>query len=345
VKFLDKKEQVIDIELTQHGKRLLSRGKLKPVFYAFFDDDILYDSEYGGFEENRNDIGERVRNDTPALEVQYVYSGIETDVSKTIAQKRTNLAHGIDEDIIIQSTPEKHYAVSAPLGNSSLNDAEAPSWSVNVLQGEISGSVLVATGSQPNTKIPQLNMIDVTYKTTPVKPPLGQPDALDGGGDEELDRNSTDVNFTSSRFEDGSFINIQEDFLLFEVSEKNVDSLTKNFDIEIFMKEEDVATGQDILVPLLFDMNKPLVVNDILVDQSDEPLENRSLDPSYVDHFFHVYVDDEIDKQTLCKLVPTPLLEASFPADFLDCVDVVVTPDPTGLYDSDVSELDLDDEC
>lgn len=344
MKFLDKKEQVIDIELTQHGKRLLSRGKLKPVFYAFFDDDILYDAEYGGFEENRNDAGDRIRNDTPAVEVQYAYSGIETDVNRIISQKRTNLARGIEEDILVQGTPEKHYAISSPLGNSSLNDAEAPAWSVNVLQGEITGSVTVATGSQPNIKIPQLNMSDITYKTTPYMPPLGQPDAGDAGGDEEPHRNATDVNFASSRFEDGSFIKIREDFLLFEVSEENVDSLSKNFDIEIFLKEED-PSGQDILIPLLFDANRPLVVNDILVDQDETPLENRSLDPSYVDHFFHVYVDDEIDKQTLCKLVPTPLLEASFPADYLDCVDVGPAPDATGLYDSDVNELDLDDEC
>ena len=46
--FLDKKEQVLDIQLTQYGKYLLSKGKLKPVYYSFFDDDVLYDSTYAG---------------------------------------------------------------------------------------------------------------------------------------------------------------------------------------------------------------------------------------------------------------------------------------------------------
>ena len=41
--FFNKKEDVIDLQLTQYGKYLLSQGKLKPVYYAFFDDDILYD--------------------------------------------------------------------------------------------------------------------------------------------------------------------------------------------------------------------------------------------------------------------------------------------------------------
>ena len=44
--FFNKKEEVIDIQLTQYGKYLLSIGKLEPVYYAFFDDNILYDSNY-----------------------------------------------------------------------------------------------------------------------------------------------------------------------------------------------------------------------------------------------------------------------------------------------------------
>ena len=36
--FFNKKEEVMDIELTQYGKYLLSQGKFKPVFYAFFDE-------------------------------------------------------------------------------------------------------------------------------------------------------------------------------------------------------------------------------------------------------------------------------------------------------------------
>lgn len=44
--FLNKKEEVIDIELTRYGSTLLALGKFKPEFYAFFDEDILYDIEH-----------------------------------------------------------------------------------------------------------------------------------------------------------------------------------------------------------------------------------------------------------------------------------------------------------
>ena len=42
--FSNKKEDVIDLKLTTHGRRLLSDGVFKPVYYSFFDDNILYDA-------------------------------------------------------------------------------------------------------------------------------------------------------------------------------------------------------------------------------------------------------------------------------------------------------------
>ena len=45
-KFLNKKEQVYDLKLTSYGKYLLSIGRFKPVYYAFFDDNVLYDKTY-----------------------------------------------------------------------------------------------------------------------------------------------------------------------------------------------------------------------------------------------------------------------------------------------------------
>ena len=45
--FFNRKEEVIDIQLTQYGKYVLSKGRFKPDCYAFFDDDIIYDTAYG----------------------------------------------------------------------------------------------------------------------------------------------------------------------------------------------------------------------------------------------------------------------------------------------------------
>ena len=48
MEFFNRKEEVLDVELTQYGKYLLSVGKFKPSFYAFFDDDVIYDTQYQG---------------------------------------------------------------------------------------------------------------------------------------------------------------------------------------------------------------------------------------------------------------------------------------------------------
>ena len=61
--FADQIEEVLDIELTQYGKNLLTRGRFKPAFYAFFDDDIIYDSTYAGFTEIQNETEKRIQND------------------------------------------------------------------------------------------------------------------------------------------------------------------------------------------------------------------------------------------------------------------------------------------
>ena len=58
--FLDKKEEGIDIELTQFGKHKLSVGEFKPVYYAFYDEDIVYDTKYAGYEESQYNAEKRI---------------------------------------------------------------------------------------------------------------------------------------------------------------------------------------------------------------------------------------------------------------------------------------------
>ena len=45
-KFLNKKERTYEFKLTPYGHYLFSAGSFKPVYYGFYDDNILYDSVY-----------------------------------------------------------------------------------------------------------------------------------------------------------------------------------------------------------------------------------------------------------------------------------------------------------
>ena len=81
--FFDKKEEVLQVELTQYGKHLLSKGEFVPVYYSFFDDDVTYDWRYtGDTAEKQNYAQDRSLDETPSPKVQYVFSGRETIVSE-----------------------------------------------------------------------------------------------------------------------------------------------------------------------------------------------------------------------------------------------------------------------
>ena len=79
-KFLDKKERVIDFQLTPYGKHRLSVGQLRPEYYAFFDTGVLYDSEYAGFKEVQTKIHERIKTETQFIEGILLFEEAENSV-------------------------------------------------------------------------------------------------------------------------------------------------------------------------------------------------------------------------------------------------------------------------
>lgn len=85
MKFLNKKEQVLDTLLTPYGEYLLSTGRFNPVFYAFYDDNILYDIGYAGASEYQNNIEPRIQEETPQLETQSTFSDRNRYRAKSIS--------------------------------------------------------------------------------------------------------------------------------------------------------------------------------------------------------------------------------------------------------------------
>ena len=63
--FFNKKEEVLEIKLSSYGKQKLAAGTFKPVYYAFFDDDILYDGARAGISEDNNNIEPRIQEERP----------------------------------------------------------------------------------------------------------------------------------------------------------------------------------------------------------------------------------------------------------------------------------------
>ena len=350
MKFLNKQEQVIDLQLTQYGKYLLSNGKFKPVFYAFFDDGILYDSEYAYGPQQQKDIQNRIKSETPQLETQYNFRGVESEVRKvnTLIRSQDQWEKRFFEDQTIRppdTLTDKQYALQNIIGTSDLNSENAPSWNVNFLMGDITSSVSTTSwikGDIANRiNIPQITASNVVYNTAIRKVAADQ---TIGAEDSDIYGNEyIDV------FADNEGI-------LLDVSEFNVDFEKDQYEIEVYeIEEETISNGnggtRQNLVPLYFVKYPDRVQNGILIDretyleQIDIPgLSDFNIDPSFVEYFLEIDVDNEIDKDVLCKHAKDNSL-GIYSTRFLDCEDADVKReiDARNIYNTDVTEEDLKD--
>ena len=131
MKFFNKKEDVFDIKLTTYGRYKLSQGDFTPVYYAFFDDGVVYDSAYLGFGEDQNVAETRIQKLTPTVRTQHCFSGAEKRATQTDVR---------------QEVPDLEYSLNGRLGNSSLTTNRAPAWDIKMYQGELLGESHVLAG-------------------------------------------------------------------------------------------------------------------------------------------------------------------------------------------------------
>jgi hypothetical protein len=337
MKFLNKKEEIIQVKLTQYGKHLLSKGILDPTYYAFYDDNILYDAEYAGTTtEHQNEAHNRIVENTPQVEAQYVFDSIEDQVLKVNDYIRSadekNHTYGLLAELGSEATlPQgaQYHAMTSPLGTSKLDSNFAPAWNISFLNGTISGSVPLITGSYQNSFIPQISPNAVTYKYRIVdgdKIPASEMRDLEDSDDfldnpdahpnqTALDENASQPGLGSGefvdQFEDGNYLAIYDDSLILEITEENTDFDKENFDIEVYKvstqaSADKIGTNKEVLVPLYFSKKPDLVRNGILLDPADISAEEKEIpedDPSYVGYFFDVLTDREIDPKILVEVM------------------------------------------
>lgn len=315
--FFNRKEEVLDIELTQFGKYLLSKGQFKPEFYAFFDDDILYDAKFAGVTtEDQNQIESRIK-ETPRLKTQYAFSGIETEINRSVEESRTNAVNddALDRNAppikLIQPDADRNYATSTPLGNAKIGSDKAPAWRVHFLQGELSSSAtLQVSDGQPTQPIPQLN-VDVIYETS-VRTQLE--------AEEEILHQDV-------VFDDGTYIHLDANSVVLEVQELNSLKTNTEFDIEIYSIEDEVVdgalTGKEILNSLKFrkpiEKNYKITENNIYVPEPANASTRPPVNETQVDYFLDLDVDSEIDQDLMCKLKPVDKTRGIFSSRKYEC--------------------------
>lgn len=274
--FFNRQEDVISIELTQYGKRLLASGEFNPVYYSFSDDSIIYDSEYCNNSENHNDISNRINNLIPSMKPLYNLTSVEEN-SDTQGTRDTN-----------------NRALQTQLSNAEVGTRYIPAVQIKVLSGMISGSVDFLTGACPTERIPQITFQDVLSRTY-------------------VSRDTGSVPAGTFIYPDGSSLRVHQEYLLLDISELNAPDGVEDFTIELFeLVDEDTSgriytPGPDAALYYIREVPKRLTfANDGLSGRvgefyEDQPQVARIITPKSAEYFFDIKIDEEIDPSILAQ--------------------------------------------
>ena len=250
-KFLNKKEQVFDFKLTPYGKYLLSIGSFRPTYYAFYDDNIVYDSLYMNISESQNDSITRINDKTQYLEGLLIFE----DVEKKASNNKGDKINFFDLDITpTKEVPRKDtFKYDAAIGDSFIESEYAnyaPAWKVTILNGTITSTS--AKDYMNNLNIPQVNVqVDYRKKVSTQEQILrghnsdGEKMVLDpltrNFIPEGVQPSEADISLLSGKFYDERVIHLIKQDLQVHIEELNTEMLTENFDIEIF--EQQIEPG------------------------------------------------------------------------------------------------------
>jgi len=299
--FFNKKEEVIDIELTPLGEALLSVGRLKPHYYAFFDEDVLYDANgAASIIEDQNDIETRIQSDTPKLKTQVVFDGIETNLRPLIQSSRISdsLEPGDNIYDVIPPNIDRNFSIIEPLGSMALGSKNAPAWDIKVLKGELSGAINYLTGSRSSglesdvKRIAQLEF-DIEYRVV-----VGNINEIDYNGEiAEQGR------IMSPIYDDGTFLYLDDDpqELILAIDEEN-SAIDLDYDMEVFAVQDLATEEAPTLTPLHFLKPDVEIKDGILLDKPIQQ-SSRALDSSFAEYFFLINCDTQIPSEDICPVL------------------------------------------
>ena len=297
MEFFNKKEEVLDLQLTQYGKYLLSIGKLNPAYYTLHDENVIYDSQFSQGTELQSEARVRIQSDTPILKTQYNFISLDSMQSK-------------DPDF--QDDKERTGGVTRPLATSNLGSDKIPSWNINALGGVFltgsTTSVISSSASAIVQEIPQIGA-EVTYYIAPVMIgdvlTEGDIELIESGvadGTEQPVIEGTSIAYGVEILEDGSSFSIHEDYLILQIVEDNAPMGNDNFEVEVFQVETETDTTSGViaekLIPMNFKKEPILIVNDILVEAVEE--DDTEIDSTFVGYYFDLELDGEISSDIIC---------------------------------------------
>lgn len=256
--FFNKKEEVLSIELTNHGRELLARGLFKPVYYSFFDNDVIYNSANSGFIEVQNEIEDRITKESPILKPLRTVQSLKDD-SKwgTFDLKKLNETLG------------------RPIGASDSNTNYYPAWNINFVRGGIK-SINYPSSSAPNgDEIPEIVLEDCYIDIV-----------IEKNYNENFIFPSEVKTLPPKPNGDGTYVKIIDNFLLLTIEEKNVVDIGDNFIVEFIyddgINEKILNVYDEVSVS---DYNK-VDSNNIMLDTKENESSNIYRTDPTISSFF-----------------------------------------------------------
>jgi len=325
--YFNKKEQVLDIKLTQYGKYALSIGKLNPTYYKFFDDNILYDGAHANITEAQNDVHGRIVNQTPQSLTQHNYVGVETEFKKDYNSQSDQ--HGVSEfqKINIKSNAERDCTLLRELGTTDMGSAKIPEWKVQLLHGKIDTFSETLETPYQKLDIPQINCdLYCDVRTLNI---------------ESRSLFDTEQELVSPVAFDGTFFGVVPGHILGLFLETETEFEKENFDIEVYeISDSFTHAGSPIedLRQLTFARyRQPAVVDGILLDKSEIKYDFPTLTRDHVEYYFDILLDNAIPESTICESVRYMRPQDIFADIEIKCPEFVVENKIVDPYASNIT--------
>jgi hypothetical protein len=343
-KFIDKKEQVYDLKLTSYGHYLLSTGRFKPEYYAFFDSNIIYDGSYARMTETQNDISNRIKNETQYIESLVLFEDVENHLKNSFvdgADPTTERYFSVDVTPTMIKPRLDAFRFTSIIGDAHLDadQQKAPAWKLVSLNGEIMSSSLDDKKNQVD--IPQVN-INLNYRLSVER------SSMSAGYTETGLRNATSITKT---FSDGNVIKLSADDLLMYAEELNTDILNENFDVEVFEIEHDAVaatcetcTTTDRLIRKYFPEDPERILGGLMsektqVDSTDPYYGSvshtaaRAITSGSVEYYFDFIKDTQINPLLACRAAEIFNKQSYYVSLDFDCDSQRTGPSDQRYYD------------
>lgn len=283
MEFFNAKEDVLDIQLTQFGKHLLSKGEFKPKYYCFSDDDVIYDTAYVSGSEASFEAHKRIKSETPNLKTQYLFTGIETEFKRN---NSPSLGNSLENDAISHpSSIDERKGLSFSLGSTDPTTNASPAYRIVFAKAPLSSSAI----SDEKLNIKNIPQLETVHK---VETKIGM-------FSEPPKSTNNDIHQDASNY----FFDEEEEFVFLDIKELGQLFQKENFDIEVYeyVTEEN---PQNVKVEKLRQLKFMPTNKQALKYASSNQIANAFPEATqdYVEYYFNVNVDEEIDDDVLCQV-------------------------------------------